>query len=150
MNPETPPTTIRLEELPHRRVCVVRHPGTPETVDATRRPLYQHMIMHELVQGPSIIRFHNESSTPGVDALVIAPREFEGDEVCTVEDLPAGTHAILDYHGPSKGLPGARAALQQWVREQGYQTTGTLLQVHLMDEMDGETEQQLQIPVARA
>lgn len=138
----------RIVELPERPVAVVRHPGPVETIDATRRPLYRHMILHELVGGPSIIRFP-DASTPsaGVDALVLTHLGFDGDDVCRVEHLPAGRYAVLDYEGPPAGLPAARSHLLSWLEAQTLRQAGPLLQVHLMDAIDGIVEEQLQVPL---
>lgn len=136
-------------ELPERPVAVVRHPGPVETIDETRRPLYRHMILHELVGGPSIIRFTDPSApAAGVDALVLTHLGFDGDDVCRVEHLPAGRYAILDYEGSPAGLPAARARLLSWIGEQARHQAGPLLQVHLMDAIDGIVEEQLQVPLA--
>ena len=139
----------RILRLPERHVAVVRHEGPPETVDATRRPLYQHMIIHELVGGPSILRWIDPPvGNRHVDALVTTHPGFEGDAVCRMEILPAGEYAVLDYEGPMKGLADARRKLQHWIQGQGRRAAGPLLQVHHMDEMEGVTEQQLQVPLA--
>ncbi len=140
----------RIEHLAERRVAVVTHRGPLETVDDTRRPLYQHLIMQELISGPSAIRFpHGPRFEPGhhVDLLVGTPRHFEGDDVATVETLEEGPYAVLDYEGPVEGLEAARQALFGWIEAQGHRIVGPLLQVHLMDEIDGEIEQQLQAPI---
>jgi effector-binding domain-containing protein len=139
----------RIVELPERPVAVVRHPGPVETIDETRRPLYRHMILHELVGGPSIIRFTDPAAPDaGVDALVLTHLGFEGDEVCRVEHLPAGRYAVLDYEGPPVGLPAARLRLLSWIQDQALRPAGPLLQVHLMDPIDGIVEEQLQVPLA--
>lgn len=136
---------MRMERLPTRYVCVVRHDGTLDTIDVTRRPLYRHMIMGELVGGPSIVRFH---AGGGLEALVVTHQDFQGDEVCTVDSLPGGTYAVQDYHGPVSGLAHARESFVAEAASRG--ATGPLLQVHLMDEIDEETEQQFQMLVAKA
>ncbi len=144
---------VRIEELPERRVAVVQHHGPLETVDDTRRPLYQHLILQELIGGPSAIRFpHGPHVEEGhrIDLLVGTPSHFEGDEVANVEVLDAGWYAVLDYEGPVGGLAAARQELLDWIEREGYRPIGALLQVHLMDEIDGEIEQQLQVPVEPA
>jgi DNA gyrase inhibitor GyrI len=134
--------------LPERPVAVVHHEGPPETVDRTRRPLYRHMVLNELVGGPSILRWLEPPQGKRiVDALVITHLGFEGDAVCRMETLPAGQYAVLDYEGPPSGLEQARQHLRAWVQRQGRKPAGPLLQVHLMDEVDGVTEQQLQLPL---
>lgn len=137
---------VRAETLRERVVCVVPHHGPPEDVDRTRRPLYRHMILHELVGGPSILRFWPDGR---LDALVQTHAGFDGDEVCQVEALPAGRYAVLDYEGPEDGLPAARARVLAWAREQapGGAAGRPVLQVHIMDPMDGVVEQQLQVPL---
>lgn len=139
----------RVEDLRERVVAAVEHRGPVETIDATRRPLYRHMILNELVGGPSIIRFldrpHGDRQ---VDALVTTHAGFDGDEVCRLEHLPAGRYAVLDYEGPPAGLAAARRRLLEWVRAQGLKAAGPVLQVHLMDPIDGIVEEQLQVPVA--
>jgi len=137
----------RIEPLRERWVCVVEHRGPVATVDATRRPLYRHMIIHELVGGPSILRFLDHPTADRVvDALVVTHTGFEGDEVCRIERLPGGPHAVLDYEGPEEGLPKVRAQIHEWARRHG-KVAGPLLQVHIMDPMDGIIEQQLQVPL---
>ncbi|MCA1811580.1 MAG: GyrI-like domain-containing protein [Halobacteriales archaeon] len=137
----------RTETLRERWVCVVEHHGPEATVDATRRPLYRHMIIHELVGGPSILRFldrpHGERI---VDALVVTHAGFDGDGMCRIERVPPGPYAVLDYEGPQEGLPAARERLLAWAQAHGG-AAGPLLQVHLMDPMDGLVEQQLQVPL---
>lgn len=129
-------------------MAVVRHEGPAETVDATRRPVYQHMVVHELVGGPSILRWLDPpQGRRVVDALVVTHAGFDGDAVCRLEVLPAGEYAVADYEGPAEGLAPARAEVAAWVRLQGRRAAGPLLQVHLMDEMEGIVEQQLQVPL---
>jgi hypothetical protein len=129
--------------LRERHVCVVPHVGSLADVDRTRRPLYRHMVINELVGGPSILRFWPDGR---LDALVQTHAGFDGDEACSVERLDAGRFAVADYEGPEEGLPAAREAILAWARRHG--TPGPLLQVHLMDAMDGITEQQLQVPLS--
>lgn len=136
---------VRVEQLKARPVCVVAHHGPLEAIDATRRPLYRHMILNELVGGPSIVRFLPEPrGAHAVDALVVTQLGFEGDEACTVEMLPAGAYAVADYEGPESGLATARQTLRDWVRTNGH-TVGPVLQVHHMDAMEGIVEEQLQM-----
>ena len=131
--------------LKERPVAVVPHHGPVETIDQTRRPLYRHMIIHELVGGPSVIRFLDEPrGDHEVDALVLTHVGFEGDEVCRIEVLPAGRYAVLDYQGPPSGLPAARRRLLDWARRHG-EVAGPVLQVHHMDPIDGEVEEQIQV-----
>ena len=138
----------RIVVLKERPVTVVPHHGPVETIDATRRPLYRHMIIHELVGGPSIIRFLPKPvGDHHVDALVLTHLGFEGDEVCRIEVLPAGRHAVLDYHGPPEGLAAARARLLEWAGKHGG-VAGPLLQVHHMDPIEGDVEEQLQVLLA--
>lgn len=135
---------LRTERLRERWVCVVVHEGPPETVDATRRPLYRHMIVSELVGGPSILRFpHGADATP-IDALVVTHAGFTGDEVCRVDVLPSGTYAVADFEGPSAALADARRAFLKAATHHG-SIAGPLLQVHHMDDLDGLTEQQFQV-----
>ena len=139
----------RIAELKERVVAVVEHAGPVERIDETRRPLYRHMIQHELVGGPSIVRWLDPPQGDRlVDALVVTHNGFDGDEVCRVEHLPGGRHAILDYEGDPGGLPKAREALLAWVRRKHLRPTGPVLQVHLMDPIDGIVEEQLQVPLA--
>lgn len=139
------PRVVTLRERP---VAVVPHRGPPETIDETRRPLYRHMIIHELVGGPSIIRFlDHPSGDHQVDALVLTHLGFEGDDVCSIEVLPAGRHAVLDYEGPPEGLSEARRHLLAWAQSQG-PVAGPVLQVHHMDPIDGIVEEQLQVLLA--
>jgi effector-binding domain-containing protein len=139
----------RVIVLKGRPVAVVAHRGPVETIDDTRRPLYRHMIIHELVGGPSIIRFLDPpNGDHEVDALVLTHVGFDGDDVCRIETLPAGRYATLDYKGRPDGLAAARARLADWVRRQGLRAMGPILQVHLMDPIDGIVEEQLQVPVA--
>lgn len=134
--------------LRERWVCVVPHHGDPARIDDTRRPLYRHMIQQELVGGPSIIRWLDRpSGEHAVDALVQTHLGFDGDEVCQVERIPAGTFALLDYEGPEADLAAARDRLRAWAKAAGHAPSGPLLQVHLMDAIDGVTEQQLQLPL---
>lgn len=135
--------------LRERWVCVVAHPGDPARIDETRRPLYRHMIQHELVGGPSIVRWlDHPSGGHAVDALVQTHAGFDGDEVCTIERIPPGDFAVLDYEGPEAGLAAARDRLRAWAKANGRTPAGPLLQVHLMDAIDGVTEQQLQLPLS--
>ena len=62
-------------------------------------------------------------------------------------DLPAGRYAVLDYEGHPEGLPKARAHLLDWVRRRHLQPAGAVLQVHLMDPIDGIVEEQIQVPL---
>jgi DNA gyrase inhibitor GyrI len=138
----------RLAELKERWVCVVPHRGDPARIDDTRRPLYRHMVLHELVGGPSIVRWLDvPKGDHKVDALVQTHLGFDGDEVCQVESLPAGPYAVLDFEGEEAALESSRHALRLWVQREGRRPAGPLLQVHLMDPIDGVTEQQLQLPV---
>ncbi len=135
----------RFETLPERRFAVRPHPGTEEDVDATRRPVYQHMILHELVAGPSVLRFRSD----GIDVMVGCAAGFMGMEDLSLEVIPAGRFAVMDYEGPANQIADARGQLMDWVATQGAEPTGPMLQVHMMDPMDdGMVEQQLQIPVA--
>lgn len=136
---------VRVEHLKERWVCVVQHHGPAEAIDTTRRPLYRHMIQHELVGGPSILR-HLEPPVGDrhVDALVVTHAGFDGDEICTVEQLASGRYAVADYEGPADGLPKARHDFVAEAHRHG-KAAGPVLQVHLMDEMDGVTEQQFQM-----
>ena len=138
----------RVVELKERVVASVAHHGPVETIDLTRRPLYRHMIIHELVGGPSIIRFLDAPrGDHQVDALVMTHAGFDGDEVCRLEHLPAGRYAILDYEGQPEGLAAARRHLLDWVRRKGLRASGPVLQVHLMDPIDGVVEEQVQVPL---
>lgn len=138
----------RVAILKERPVAVVAHHGPVETIDQTRRPLYRHMIIHELVGGPSIVRFlEHPRGDHQVDALVLTHLGFEGDDVCRIETLPAGRYAILDYQGPPAGLAAARQRLLDWARRNGG-AAGPVLQVHHMDPIDGEVEEQLQVLLA--
>ena len=136
----------RIVHLPERTVAVVPHKGPVERIDDTRRPLYRHMIIHELVGGPSIIRFLEvPRGDHQIDALVTTHMGFEGDEVVTVEQLPAGRYAVFDYEGPPAGLAAARDSLRAWIRTHGHRAAGPLLQVHHMDPIEGVVEEQLQV-----
>lgn len=135
---------IRVEELPERRFACRRHDGDIQDIELTRRPLYQHLIMHELVGGPPVLRFHDEGA---VDVLVGTAGGFRGDDVADLLVVPQGWFALLDYEGTAEGLVAARGRLRAWAHENGHTVTGPLLQVHMMDEIDGEVEQQLQLPV---
>jgi DNA gyrase inhibitor GyrI len=140
----------RIETLRERWVCVVEHAGPLAEVDRTRRPLYRHMVVNELVGGPSILRFLDPPRAGRVvDALVVTHMGFDGDAVCRIERLPAGPYAVLDYEGPEEGLPAARERLKAWANRNGG-AAGPLLQVHIMDPLDGVTEQQLQVPLPAA
>lgn len=134
----------RIAQLRERHVAVVPHHGPVERIDDTRRPLYRHMILNELVGGPSIIRFlDHPAGDHHVDALVMTHAGFEGDEVCSIEVLPAGRYAVLDYQGSMEGLAAARRHLKEWARRHG--EAGPVLQVHLMDPIDGDVEEELQV-----
>ena len=135
----------RVAQLRERHVAVVAHHGPVERIDDTRRPLYRHMILNELVGGPSIIRFLDPPrGAHEVDALVMTHLGFDGDEVCRVEVIPGGRYAVLDYQGHVEGLAKARAHLLAWAREHGG-AGGPVLQVHLMDPIDGIVEEELQV-----
>lgn len=136
---------IRIVELPSRRVCVRRHEGGLETVDVTRRPMYQHMIMHELVAGASMVRHRDE----GLDVLIGAASGFQGDDVLDVELLPAGQYAVADWEGAESDIDAARGAFLDALAQDGYVVDGEVLQVHLMDAIEGVTEQQFQIRLAK-
>lgn len=136
----------RIAELPPRTVAVVEHSGPAEAIDETRRPLYRHMVLHELVGGPSILRWLDPPvGARVVDALVVTHAGFEGDEVVRVEHLPGGRHAVLDYEGDPAGLPRARQHLVDWLARKRLRAAGAVLQVHLMDPIDGIVEEQLQV-----
>ncbi len=140
-----PDFKARLVELRERPVCVLAHRGPVETIDETRRPLYRHMVINELVGGPSIIRFLDPpDGDHQVDALVVTHLGFDGDDMCRVEHLPAGTYAVSDYEGPPEGLERARGRLRDWLATH-HKFVGTVLQVHLMDPIDGIVEEQLQV-----
>jgi len=51
---------------------------------------------------------------------------------------------VLDYHGPVEGLAPARKRLLDWAGAHGG-AAGPLLQVHLMDPIDGVVEEELQV-----
>lgn len=138
----------RIVTLRERPVAVVAHHGPVATIDATRRPLYRHMILNELVGGPSIIRFLDAPrGDHQVDALVLTHVGFDGDEVCQLETLPAGRYAVLDFEGDPEGLAAARVRLAAWADRHGGRA-GPVLQVHLMDAIEGIVEEQLQVPLA--
>lgn len=138
----------RVAELKERWVCVVAHYGDPARIDETRRPLYRHMILQELVGGPSILRWLDPPvGDRVVDALVQTHAGFDGDEMCSIERIPAGRFVLLDYEGPEADLAEARKHLRDWTLRHRLEPAGPLLQVHLMDAIDGITEQQLQLPV---
>ncbi len=143
---EVDATQIRFEDLPERRVAVRRHDDGPDTIESTRRPMYQHMIMHELVGGPSVLRFRGDDA---IDVLIGATCGFEGDDELRVEILPAGRYAVADFEGPVDTLAPARRAFLHAVttHPDGTVPQGDVLQVHLMDEYEGETEQQFQVMV---
>jgi hypothetical protein len=133
---------VRVETLPARAVAVVAGIPRESDVEAVRRPLYQHMILHELIGGPSILRFHSPSGP--LDALVVTYAGYDGDEMARVEVLPAGRYAVADYEGPVSGLPRARQEFLAALGAARLRPKGLLLQVHHMDEVDGATEQQFQ------
>lgn len=142
----SPAPEVRVELLPERAVAVVPHRGPLERIDETRRPLYRHMILHELVGGPSIVRFLDRpQGDHAVDALVTTHQGFEGDETVAVEHLPAGRYAVLHYEGPEAGLAAARQQLRSWAAAYAKGPAGPLLQVHHMDPIDGVVEEQLQV-----
>lgn len=138
---------IRVEHFPERRFALKRHNGAVASVEETRKPLYQHMIMGELVGGPPVLRFDMDDldGERGVDVLVGATCGFDGDDEVTVELFPDADYAVMDFEGPARDLPAARRALIDWAKQQGRDLGERVLQVHMMDEIDGETEQQLQI-----
>lgn len=135
---------VEERHIPARTVAVVRGIGREADVEAVRRPMYQHMVLHELVGGPSILRFHPDHS---LDAMVVSHGGFDGDDMCEVELLPAGRYAVAEYEGPAAGVPKARRDFLAAVRRVGLHPRGPMLQVHLMDEIDGVTEQQFQVLV---
>ncbi|MES2153603.1 MAG: GyrI-like domain-containing protein [bacterium] len=140
-----PEFRVRIVDLPSRPVCVVPHVGPVEAIDETRRPLYRHMIIHELVGGPSIIRFLPvPDGDHVVDALVVTHLGFDGDEVCRIEHLASGKYAVADYEGPTDGLALARQRLREWLKAHK-KPSGPILQVHLMDPIDDIVEEQLQV-----
>jgi effector-binding domain-containing protein len=140
------PAEPRVINLAERTVAVVAHHGPAETVDKTRRPLYRHMIQYELVGGPSILRWLDQPTGEHLlDALVVTHAGFEGDDVCTVETLPGGMYAVLDFEGPPENVADARKALRAWIARHGLAATGPVLQVHLMDPVEGILEAQLQV-----
>lgn len=135
----------RIESLPERRFAARPHPGTEMDVDDTRRPMYQFMIMNELVAGPSVLRFNDD----GIDVLIGCAAGFAGNDDASLEVVPAGRFAVMDYEGAVSGLPEARDALRAWVAAEGHVPSGPLLQVHMMDPLDDDSvEQQLQLPLA--
>ncbi|MGB1586561.1 MAG: hypothetical protein ACPHID_05915 [Thermoplasmatota archaeon] len=126
-----------------------RHAGGLATVDETRRPMYQHMISNELVGGASMVRFDGAyDDGADVDVLIGATCGFDGDDVVTVDELPEGDYAVQDYEGPEAGVEAARLAFLDAVRAAGHEPLGRLVQVHLMDAIEGETEQQFQVRIA--
>lgn len=134
---------LRVEHLPERTVAYVHHRGPVETVDATRRPLYQHLIMNELIGGPSILRYVDPPQGDRVvDALVTTHQGYPGDEVAQVEVLPGGRYLIHDFEGPPETVPEAVARFRAEADRRGAQ--GSVLQVHLMDPIDGNLEAELQ------
>lgn len=140
---------IRIEHFEARRCCVARHKGGVATVDETRRPMYQHMISNELVGGASMLRFDEGlADDAGLDVLIGATCGFDGDDVVSVDEVPAGDYAVMDYVGPMAGVEEARARFREALDADGYRTVGRFVQVHLMDELDGETEQQFQVRLA--
>jgi DNA gyrase inhibitor GyrI len=134
--------SLRFEKLPPRRVAVAPHQGPMERIESTRRPLYQHLIMHEAVAGPSMLRFPAGSDQPDA-VLVQAAVGYSGAAGFTLQELPGGRHAVQDYEGPMQALPQFRAAFRQAI---GAAAEGRpILQVHLYDEVDGVTEQRLEL-----
>lgn len=136
--------SVQVVELPARRFAVRRHDGPEATVEDTRRPMYQHLIMHELVGGPPVLRFTDAGE---VDVLVGTTEGFQGDDEVSVEKVPAGWFAVAHFEGAPEDLPAARRALEDWCDDQGHPREGALLQVHLMDAIEGVTEQELQVPI---
>jgi len=130
---------MHIAELGFRTVALVKHHGDESTIEDTRRPLYRHMIMEELVGGPSMIRYHEDR----LDLLVMTHEGYEGDEVCNVDHLPPGRYAVQDYEGPVAGLATARQKFMAEVAPLG--PVGDLLQIHHMDDVDGVVEEQFQI-----
>lgn len=137
---------VTVQELPARRFAVRRHHGDESQVDETRRPLYQHLILHELVGGPPVQRFPASDDT--IDVLVGTVGGFDGDDQVTVEVVPAGWFATVHFEGPEDDLPAARASLRDWARLQGHDPGRPVYQVHLMDPIDEEAEQELQYPLS--
>lgn len=135
-----PLVDLEFQILPERRMAVCPHPGDENTVEETRRPLYQHMIMHELVGGPPLLRFEGDR----LDVLVGATCGFDGDDVVTIELLPAGRYLVADVECPPSELPHLRRQFLADARDMGHEGQA-LYQLHLMDEIDGITEQQLQL-----
>lgn len=141
---------MEIADLPERRYCVRRHHGPVDTVDETRRDMYQHMISHELVGGASALRFVDEPDPlREVDVLIGAACGFDGDDSVRVEVLPAGPHAVRDWEGPVEAIARARREFLDSVRQR-HEPAGPLLQVHLMDPIDGVTEQRFEVPLATA
>jgi len=135
----------RIEELPERSVAVLAHPGTLADLDRTRRLLYQDLIQQEAVGGPSMVRF--DEAEERIDILVQAAPGYHGAGSIGVETLEAGPHAVLDYEGPEAGIAEAKEKLRRWAEAQGHEAAGRMIQVHLMDTIEDETEQQLQLPL---
>ncbi len=134
---------LQIRDLEARRCAVARHQGGFATLDETRRPMYQHMIMHELVGGASMLRFAEDHSDGEMDVLIGATCGFDGDNVVTVEEVPAGRYATWHFEGRESALPTARQDFLDAVAD--LHPVGRLYQVHLMDAIDGETEQEFQI-----
>jgi hypothetical protein len=140
---------MKIKHFGARRCCVQRHQTGIATVDDTRRPMYQHMISNELVGGASMLRFDGDLGDDApVDVLIGATCDFDGDDVVTVDEVPAGDYALEDYEGPEAGVAAARHAFLVAVRAGPRQPVGRLVQVHLMDAIDGDVEQQFQIRLA--
>ncbi len=142
--------TPTIEALPERRFCVRRHFGPAAAVDDTRRPMYQHMISHELVGGPSVLRHIEQGDAPDhtLDVLIGATCNFDGDSEVRVEVVAAGDYAVLDFEGPESAIPAALDHLRAWVEACARTAIGPVLQVHLMDAIDGIVEQQFQLALA--
>ncbi len=130
-----------IKTFEERRFCVRRHDGDEATVDETRRPMYQHMISHELVGGPPVLRFPIDQPDV-IEVLIGATCDFDGDHVVSVDVLPAGDYLVEHYDGPPSGVRAARDAFRRKAMDAG--GNGDVLQVHLMDEIDGDTEQEFQ------
>ncbi len=141
---------VEVRELPARRFAVRRHAGPEADVDATRRPLYQHLILNELVGGPPVLRFPGQQDSAGsaLDVLVGTVGGFDGDDEVTVEKVPAGWFAVVHFEGPEDALPEARQTLRAWAADRGHDADRPMYQVHLMDPIDGEAEQELQYPLS--
>ena len=128
---QTRPMSIRIADLPAQRVACMRYVGPygAHGIPALWERLRTWIAAHDLGPGPRVTLgvAHDDPSITApekcrYDACVVVPRDFAGDALVDVVDVPGGRFAIAGFVGTAHEIEGVwDRVFAGWLPGSGYQ-----------------------------